>query len=51
MINIEWRNDTLVLLDQTKLPTEITYVHCTDWRQVAEAIKITFSPQTSNTAT
>ena len=39
MINIEWRKDTLVLLDQTKLPTEITYVHCTDWRQVAEAIK------------
>ena len=28
------------LLDQTKLPTEITYVHCTDWRQVAEAIKM-----------
>ena len=27
MINIEWRKDTLVLLDQTKLPTEITYVH------------------------
>ena len=40
MINIEWRKDTLVLLDQTKLPTEITYVHCTDWRQVAEAIKM-----------
>ena len=39
MINIEWRKDTLILLDQTKLPTEITYVHCTDWRQVAEAIK------------
>ena len=40
MINIEWRKDTLILLDQTKLPTEITYVHCTDWRQVAEAIKM-----------
>ena len=40
MINIEWRKDTLVLLDQTKLPIEITYVHCTDWRQVAEAIKM-----------
>ena len=40
MINIEWRKDMLVLLDQTKLPTEITYVHCTDWRQVAEAIKM-----------
>ncbi|WP_314982867.1 S-methyl-5-thioribose-1-phosphate isomerase [uncultured Veillonella sp.] len=40
MINIEWRKDTLILLDQTKLPTEISYVHCTDWRQVAEAIKM-----------
>lgn len=40
MKNIEWRNDTLILLDQTKLPTEIEYIHCTDWRQVAEAIKM-----------
>lgn len=40
MKNIEWRNDTLILLDQTKLPTETTYIHCTDWRQVAEAIKM-----------
>ena len=39
MINIEWRKDTLVLLDQTKLPTEITYVHCTDWRQVPKLLK------------
>ena len=23
---IEWKNDTLVLLDQTKLPNEIVYV-------------------------
>lgn len=40
MKNIEWRNETLVLLDQTKLPTEVEYIHCTDWRQVAEAIKM-----------
>lgn len=40
MKNIEWRNDTLILLDQTKLPTETIYIHCTDWRQVAEAIKM-----------
>ena len=30
----------MVLLDQTKLPTVKFYVHCTDWRQVAEAIKM-----------
>ena len=40
MKNIEWCNDALVLLDQTKLPTQVEYIHCTDWRQVAEAIKM-----------
>ena len=40
MINIEWRKDTLVLLDQTKLPTEITYVHSYRLAPVAEAIKM-----------
>ncbi|WP_251423185.1 S-methyl-5-thioribose-1-phosphate isomerase [Veillonella agrestimuris] len=40
MKNIEWQNDTLIFLDQTKLPTETIYIHCTDWRQVAEAIKM-----------
>ena len=40
MKNIEWRDGTLILLDQTKLPTHVEYLHCTDWRQVAEAIKM-----------
>ena len=40
MKNIEWRNGTLILLDQTKLPTQVEYIHCTDWRRVAEAIKM-----------
>ena len=40
MNNIEWRDGTLILLDQTKLPTHVKYLHCTDWRQVAEAIKM-----------
>ena len=40
MKNIEWRDGTLILLDQTKLPTQVEYIHCTDWRQVAEAIKM-----------
>lgn len=40
MKSIEWVNRKLVLLDQTKLPTEISYIYCTDWRQVAEAIKM-----------
>ena len=40
MNNIEWRDGTLILLDQTKLPTQVEYLYCTDWRQVAEAIKM-----------
>lgn len=39
MENIKWTGSELILLDQTKLPTAIEYLHCTDWRQVAEAIK------------
>ncbi len=35
---IEWRGDGLSLIDQRKLPTEETYVHCPDWQTVAEAI-------------
>ena len=40
MINIKWTNDELILLNQTKLPTMVNYLHCTNWRQVAEAIKM-----------
>ncbi len=40
MNNIEWRDGTLILLDQTKLPTHVEYLQCTYWRQVAEAIKM-----------
>ena len=40
MINIEWKQPELILLDQTKLPTDIHYIRCTDWREVAEAIKM-----------
>lgn len=40
MDSIKWSEGTLTLLDQTKLPTEIVYLHCIDWREVAEAIKM-----------
>jgi methylthioribose-1-phosphate isomerase len=36
---IEWTNDGVRLLDQTKLPTEEVYVTCSTWEEVAEAIK------------
>ena len=39
MKSIEWNGSEVIILDQTKLPTSVEYVRCTDWRQVAEAIK------------
>jgi len=36
---LEWTDDGIRLLDQTKLPTEEVYVTCQTWEEVAEAIK------------
>ncbi len=36
---IIWRDGEVVILDQTRLPTEETYLRCRDWREVAEAIR------------
>lgn len=36
---IEWINGKVVILDQTKLPFEITFIECTDYRQIAECIR------------
>ncbi|HEX5185312.1 MAG TPA: S-methyl-5-thioribose-1-phosphate isomerase, partial [Nitrososphaeraceae archaeon] len=39
LLTIEWKNDTLLLIDQTKLPTKLTYVKCKNHLDVADAIK------------
>ena len=36
---IEWKNDKVVLIDQTKLPLKETYVTCSTAAEVAEAIR------------
>jgi methylthioribose-1-phosphate isomerase len=36
---LQWTGTSLRLLDQTKLPHEITYVECQDYQQVADAIR------------
>lgn len=36
---IEWRDNTVIMIDQTRLPTEERYVACSDYTSVAEAIK------------
>jgi methylthioribose-1-phosphate isomerase len=37
--SIEWNNGRVLILDQNRLPFEITYIECTDYMMVAEAIK------------
>jgi len=39
MESIIWEKDSLKLLDQTKLPSNVTYLTCSDYRQVATAIR------------
>lgn len=36
---MEWQNDRLIILDQTKLPCKIEYITCSDYKRVAVAIK------------
>jgi methylthioribose-1-phosphate isomerase len=36
---IEWRDDTVIMIDQTRLPGEEIYITCSDFHSVAEAIK------------
>lgn len=36
---IDWIDNTVVMIDQTRLPRETVYVTCRDYRQVADAIK------------
>ena len=36
---MEWRQETLVLLDQTQLPQTVAYITCTDYRRVCQAIR------------
>lgn len=39
METMRWEDHKLILLDQTKIPREISYVTCRTYQEVAEAIK------------
>jgi methylthioribose-1-phosphate isomerase len=39
LLTVAWQNNSVVLIDQTKLPNKLVYVKCKDYREVAEAIK------------
>ncbi len=36
---VEWKNNTVIMIDQTKLPNKLEYVKFKDYRRVAQAIK------------
>ena len=36
---VEWKNNTVVMIDQTKLPNKLLFVKYTDYKDVANAIK------------
>ena len=36
---IEWKNNEVIMIDQTKLPNELVFVNFTDYNDVAEAIR------------
>ena len=37
---VEWKNNAVIMIDQTKLPNKLVYVRYTDYRDIANAIKI-----------
>lgn len=37
--SIEWIGGKVILLDQSKLPLEVSFIECTDYRKVAEGIR------------
>ena len=36
---VEWKDNSVVMIDQTKLPNELVFVKYTDYNDVANAIK------------
>jgi len=39
LLTVSWKDNSVVLIDQTKLPNKLVYVKCKDYREVADAIK------------
>jgi methylthioribose-1-phosphate isomerase len=39
LLTVAWKDNSVVLIDQTKLPNKLVYVSCKDYKEVADAIK------------
>ena len=39
LLTVSWKDNAVVMIDQTKLPNKLTFVKCTTYEQVADCIK------------
>ncbi|MGI0035857.1 MAG: S-methyl-5-thioribose-1-phosphate isomerase [Nitrososphaera sp.] len=39
LLTVSWKDGSVVLIDQTRLPGKLAYVRCKDYKQVADAIR------------
>ena len=39
LLTVAWKNESVVMIDQTKLPNKLRYIKCKDYKEVANAIK------------
>lgn len=39
MLTVAWKDNSVVLIDQTKLPNKLVYVTCKDYKEVADMIR------------
>jgi methylthioribose-1-phosphate isomerase len=39
LLTVAWKNDSVVFIDQTKLPNKLVYVRCKDYKEVADGIR------------
>ena len=39
MLTVAWKDNSVVLIDQTKLPNKLVYVKCKDYKEVADMIR------------
>ena len=39
LFTVQWKNNSVILIDQTKLPSKLSYVICKNHHQIAKAIK------------
>jgi methylthioribose-1-phosphate isomerase len=39
LLTVKWKNGSVVFIDQTKLPSKLAYVKCTNYKEVADVIR------------